>query len=604
MSRPVRAWVPGIVALALACAGLGTRASGQGIAYCNVTGVKTTRLANAVKIAIEADGLMRLKFDPNDFFNWSALTTGSGDWRRQVSELNFHLTNARCKAGSFADVGVFPASHVEFSIPQDAPEGVGLDIKVALYVPGTPVSLKLPNWNITIGFSSLSGPQISVQMTEDSRQLIIIVTRDAHAEPRAERRARPEGAPVELSAEAENGTLAVHALNADLRDVAREAARAAGTRVAVDSDVERVVSLSVRGVTFGELMEALESAYGLAGEEVDGVLRLHEGEVASNAAYQDSTVQTVRLNHLSAADARNCLPEFLLRHVHVDAGQNALVVAGPRQLVAKIAEDVAKLDRPVPLIEVEGLLVEYSDDDTLDLALDQAGRDRWNAFGFAAATGDISYQFLGPLPAQFAAKLEALRSQGRVRIRARPRAVALNGQTAQLFAGRQAIFKVDYFDQNYSVMNTRLLSLDVGVKLAVTPWTGGNGEITAAVAPKVDDIIARETGTGLPTLATRRASTVVRMRDGDTILLGGLSLGQHDRARQGIPVLSDLPLLGGLFQTHRQERSTTHTALFVTARIVRGSASQATVAAALADPMPKTRVRRPALEPAGGKVGG
>ena len=81
-----------------------------------------------------------------------------------------------------------------------------------------------------------------------------------------------------------------------------------------------------------------------------------------------------------------------------------------------------------------------------------------------------------------------------------------------------------------------------------------------------------ETQFDAPVISTREASTQVLVRDGQTIVLGGLRDSQRDRTRHGIPVLSSLPLIGGLFGGQSEHTTSTELFIFLTPRILRTDA--------------------------------
>ncbi|MCC6444259.1 MAG: type II and III secretion system protein, partial [Armatimonadetes bacterium] len=259
---------------------------------------------------------------------------------------------------------------------------------------------------------------------------------------------------------------------------------------------------------------------------------------------------------------------FLLRYLHVNPEENALTVFGPRQLAQKVRQDLAKIDRPLPQVEIEAVVVEFASGRDVEAAL---GLHTWGRYGTLASdsgSGDIRYDSLGVLPKGFEAALASMEQAGRVRIRARPRAVALNGETAALFVGQQKIVKVVRYDRGRDAYMTRVIGVDVGVKISITPWTGGNGEITARIEPVVSNIAELERASGLPVLSTRQAETTVRVKNGETVAIGGLTLAQNEPRSQKIPILGDLPLIGKLFRSSKPSRKTTETIFFITARTV------------------------------------
>ncbi len=82
-----------------------------------------------------------------------------------------------------------------------------------------------------------------------------------------------------------------------------------------------------------------------------------------------------------------------------------------------------------------------------------------------------------------------------------------------------------------------------------------------------------------PVISTREASTQVLVRDGQTIVLGGLREHQRDVTRSGVPLLSNLPLIGGLFGSARRRTNETELYLFLTPRIIKTDADVDSVTA-------------------------
>jgi type IV pilus assembly protein PilQ len=182
------------------------------------------------------------------------------------------------------------------------------------------------------------------------------------------------------------------------------------------------------------------------------------------------------------------------------------------------------------------------------------------------ATGDLTYRTIGQLPRDFSARLEALVQKGRARIRSRPRMAALNGQTARLFIGAQKFILVKY--TQFGGTTERIQGVDVGVKLDVTPWTGGNGEVTTRIEPEVSNISEVDPVSGLPVLSTRRAETTVRVKDGETVVIGGLVLKQEFNTKRKIPILGDIPFLGYMFRSQSKSEQNTELAIFITPHIL------------------------------------
>ena len=170
----------------------------------------------------------------------------------------------------------------------------------------------------------------------------------------------------------------------------------------------------------------------------------------------------------------------------------------------------------------------------------------------------------------FLLTLQALEQTGKASMRARPQMAVVNGRTAEIFIGAQRFILTQF--NGYGQTQTRIQPVDVGVKLSITPLTGGNGEITTRVAPEVSNITELDIQTGLPVLSTRRADTTVRVKDGETIAIGGLTLNQEQTVNSNIPLFGDIPLIGNLLRSKKKNLVQTELVVFVTPHIIRSGA--------------------------------
>jgi type II secretory pathway component GspD/PulD (secretin) len=143
---------------------------------------------------------------------------------------------------------------------------------------------------------------------------------------------------------------------------------------------------------------------------------------------------------------------------------------------------------------------------------------------------------------------------------------AANGHEAQIFIGAMRFIKVTFVQ--WGQQQERIQSVPVGVRLTVTPWTGGNREITTHVIAEVSNIVEVDATTGLPLLSTRRAESTVRAGDGETIVIGGLTQRQQEKRRKKIPILGEIPILGNLFRYSTTSDINSELVLLITPRVL------------------------------------
>ncbi|MBI3944859.1 MAG: hypothetical protein HY321_02995 [Armatimonadetes bacterium] len=527
-----------------------------------VTSVEVEELSNAVRVTLRSDGTMRLSFRSLLERGSQRGTDGGIEWL-PVRRVPFRLHNCRSKVGAFHNVSRYPISHLEMSTPADDPLGTTLDVEVVLFREAVLESI----WFNVSRFSwgRAKGLGMDLTLSPDGRSISLTVESDRFPLRPVERVLPGPERPETLRVAAQDGRLSATARYVPLSRLLAAVGGRVGERVLLEEGVERTVSLHLEDTPLPDFLRAVTVAYGLSLGRAGNTWMVGEGVAAAPTSYLPSETRRFPLRYLSPSDALDLLPNFLIAHVHVDAGGSALVASGPETVLNKIAADLRKIDVPPPHVQVEGIAVEYTSEQELVRAFGAdatAGRAR-----IAAVPGDasVTLRVLGAPPPEWRARVTALAKRGALRVRAEPRATVLNGQTASLFVGRERY--VQAYRRSWRGLEGEVRSVPVGVTLDVTPWTGGE-EITLSVKPAITTIDEIDPATRLPVVGVRSTAATVRIRSGDTLLVSGLGLSQADVGARKLPLLGDLPVVGALFRSRRGSRSRSDLAVFVTARIL------------------------------------
>ncbi len=184
------------------------------------------------------------------------------------------------------------------------------------------------------------------------------------------------------------------------------------------------------------------------------------------------------------------------------------------------------------------------------------------------------------------AVLDALAQQGDLKVVSRPRLRTLNNQPSVVRVGqdlpvflRQSMASTG--DNPVITENITIQTITVGTVLSITPQVSEDGLITLDITPAVSRLVRMETsGTGAnaasaPVIDIRQASSIVRVRDGATIVMGGLVQDSTTTSRRKIPLLGDIPLLGKAFTSKSDSSERTELIFFVTPRIIRDVSAEA-----------------------------
>jgi general secretion pathway protein D len=185
-------------------------------------------------------------------------------------------------------------------------------------------------------------------------------------------------------------------------------------------------------------------------------------------------------------------------------------------------------------------------------------------------TGDFVAQIMNLGSAGFAATLTAASARGDVKILSRPIIVAANNEQAQILVGSQRPFvQVSRSLPTDAASRDQVVEYkDVGTKLVVRPTISPDGYVVLEVTQEVN-LATSEVAFNAPVISTRSVQTKLLIKDGQTVALGGLRDSERESNRGGIPLLSSIPLIGGLFGHATRSNSETELFLFLTPRVIR-----------------------------------
>jgi len=358
--------------------------------------------------------------------------------------------------------------------------------------------------------------------------------------------------------------VSLFAVAVDAHELLMALAKETGHAIIVDDTVKRAITVNLTNRSSQDIIDNIVAAYGFAFREVEGICMISEGIPKKPSSYLLSDIATISTQYVVASQAKSLFPVFLQDNVKTNMAQNALVLSAPTQVLKKFREDIAQFDIPAAQIMIDVLVVEFTnvDKDEFDFSMNWSNAD--NAASVLSATGDLRFNRVTRLEPDFYVRLRALRKQQKARVRANPRIATVSGKEAEVFVGVQ-----QYLSTPIETPQRRTsYSIDAGVKLEITPWTGGDGEIIVDVRPEISTLSAPDPTTGLPDKSSRSARTVVRVKDGETIVIGGLLQDEMRETRGKVPVLGSVPILGRLFRTKKIVRTKTDLFVFISPRIL------------------------------------
>lgn len=397
--------------------------------------------------------------------------------------------------------------------------------------------------------------------------------------------------------------------DADIKNVFRLLAEVSGRNIVVTGDVQRRVTLRLVDVPWDQALALLIDTNGLGKEEIGNVIRISSTEqlrresdaraAAQKAKESEQPLETsyFSVNYAKVKDLLDKVkPALTPRGTLVaDDRSNTIVVRDIRKSIEDANEIVSRLDIRTPQVQIESNLIETTPTFARSLGMefnfDTNLRERpvqlRSSFPAGSpAAGSPFFSFIPQKIGDFtnlSVKLSAAEKEGNIRIISRPSIVTLNNVASTIQSLRILRITLPTGTSSTAVgtgasAGTTVATerVNVGITLTVTPQVSADGFILMNINVKSSSIAESATvSSGSATVLpfdelSREAIANVLVRDGETIVIGGIMKDTASTSEGGIPFLKDIPLFGWLFKNARWQKDFEELMVFITPRIISG----------------------------------
>lgn len=268
-----------------------------------------------------------------------------------------------------------------------------------------------------------------------------------------------------------------------------------------------------------------------------------------------------------------------------DRYNNSLLIYASRHEYTKVKKILEQLDVVATQVLIEASIVEVTLTDDLQYGLewtfqngignDYSGSGGLNLTGLLAAAGGdggalaqgFSYTVTNKAGA-VRAIVNALAEKSLVNVISTPSVLVLDNHTASIMVGDQQPIQSRQTVTDGGTFQSSIEYKDTGVKLQVTPSVNDGGLVTLDVMQSVTDVGPVDSATNQRSFLERNVSSKVAIRDGDSVVLGGLIRDNTTTGKSGVPFLMDIPVLGNLFSTTTDGSARTELLIFITPRVL------------------------------------
>ena len=366
---------------------------------------------------------------------------------------------------------------------------------------------------------------------------------------------KPVPAPKVASA---NGSVTNLFVDTDIKTVINEVASLAGVTIISDESVkEQNISIEFKNEPIESVVEKLGMVAGAYWkQQAPGVFLISKATPESAFFPKFAETRIYSVKNQTAASIQSLLSVAYKTYLSFDPKTNSIGICAPKQLLEKIMADIEKADRPSRQIFVEAIVTEISLDDSLNS-------------GFSWSLGKWSLGSDLGINAQAATgtdmlKIQALLGNKKMTLKANPHVMATSGQEASVNVGQDTYYSLLSGSTVYPT--TQIQLIHTGVILKFTGVIGEDGLITMQLDPQVSDAVTSVNGN--PTSNIRTASTRVRVKSGQTIVIAGLVQETSSKQTVRIPFLGSIPLVGEIFTQRTNDKKKVETIFLITPKIV------------------------------------
>lgn len=339
-------------------------------------------------------------------------------------------------------------------------------------------------------------------------------------------------------------------------EVLQALAARAGWNLIAQGPLDQEITAWLEGMDPVEALQLVAGAAGLDYQLAGRVLYV-KGTTPSPGV----RIAVHRLDHVESDRAKELVDVFLPGvRAEVDPATRTLVVQGSEAQLEEAAAFLRSLDKPLPQVLVEARILDVEVDALRALGVE------WPEKTVFTGSGASGVLVLDWDPAQLSAALQLLQEQGYSQVLASPKISAVDGQTARMLIGERRPIVTEITDSEGRVFQ-QVEYIDVGIMLEILPTIAADGSITLDIRTEVsavDDPSAR-----FPAVRTREATSTVRVQDGRPLIIGGLIQEEERERLRGIPVLSQMPVLGSLFGRRTRENVQTETIIVLVPHVVK-----------------------------------
>jgi type IV pilus assembly protein PilQ len=347
------------------------------------------------------------------------------------------------------------------------------------------------------------------------------------------------------------------------------------------------ISLNIKAVPHGEFLDFLLLGSSYTYAEKNGVYLIGE---RSQEGLRSSVL--VQFRYRSVDDLLETIPAELSRGMEIKVFEelNGLLISGSKPKINEIKNFIEPLDRLVPLILIEVVAIDVKKGRGVETGIKvgisdsiKTGGSLLPGLNFTFSSSSINKLTdiidtkglinLGKVNPNFYTSLQAMEKNNHIRIRSTPKLATLNGHPANLTIGQTEYYleqtqNIQGSNNTVTTITPQYKEINADLNILIDPLVSAGDHVTLDIIAEFSSFTEPFILNGPPGKSTRKFESIIRVRNEEMIVLGGLEEQRKTRQTEGVPFLSRLPILRWLFSSVNQEKNETRLMVFIKPTIV------------------------------------
>lgn len=386
--------------------------------------------------------------------------------------------------------------------------------------------------------------------------------------------------------------LNIKAINKPLKEILSEVSVFANYNYVLYDEPEGNASVIVNNVTYNQFLDFLLSGTKLTYKKELGMYLIGDRTDESFRA-----TEVIKLDYRTVEKITDFIPNELKTGVDIKVFPelNSLIVSGSSPAIAELRKFIIQIDQIVPVVKIEVMIIDFRKSHDTKIGVDMylgvgtppakssgslTGENGGGATLNSSTINSLIKSFngfgwfnLGPVSSDFYMSIQAMEANGNLKVRSTPMMATLNGHEASLTIGNteyyQEITNSLVGNQNPISQTSQVYkSIKADLNLTILPFVSSDGHVTLNIQVSQSDFTGRIAETAPPGQISRNFSSLIRVRDGEMIILGGLEENRKSSNSQGLPWISRLPILKWIFGKQSKTVSDSKLHIFIKPTVI------------------------------------